>query len=120
MLPHPEAGQATARALNRAIARAGANGMDVPRLAAPAIGSQIPADVLETLVVGQLLDGAAPDEAALVGHVLEVLRRSGRSLQREGKVVEDADEMARQVLGLVREVLGPRAVLLRALGVLTG
>ena len=81
MLPLPEAGVAATRALNRAIARANADGAEVPRLAAPAVGTVIQADVLETLVVGQLLDGAAADEVALAGYVLAALRRAGRNLQ---------------------------------------
>jgi len=67
-----------------------------------------------------LLDGAAADEAALAGHALEVLRRTGRDLRREGEVVQDPAEARRQVVELVRTMLGPRAALLRALGVLGG
>jgi SAM-dependent methyltransferase len=117
MLPDPTAGQATARALNRAIAQANADGVDVPRLVAPAIGSQVVADVLETLVIGQLLDGAPADETSLVAHVLGVLRRTGRNLQREGKVVDDPAEATRLAIDLVRNALGPRMGLLQGLGV---
>ena len=117
MLPLPEAGAAGARALNRAIARANADGAEVPRLAAPAVGTVIQADVLETLVVGRLLDGAAADEVALAGHVLAALRRAGRNLQHEGKVVEDPAEALRHVTGLVRGMLGARMGLLRGVGV---
>jgi hypothetical protein len=118
LLPDPAAGHATARALNRAIARASADGLDMPRLVAPAIGSVIPADALETAVIGQLLDGAAADDTALTAHVLEVLRRTGRTLRWEGEVVEDPIESRRRAADLVRAMLGPRATLLRALGVL--
>jgi SAM-dependent methyltransferase len=118
LLPDPAAGQATARALNRAIARASADGLDVPRLAAPAIGSVISADALETAVIGQLLDGAAADETALATHGLELLRRTGRTLRWEGEVVEDPIESRRRATELVRRMLGPHAALLRALGVL--
>jgi len=117
MLPDPAAGQGATRALNRAIARANADGMDMPRLAAPAIGSVIPADTLETLVVARLLDGAAADAAALAAHVLDVLRRSGRSLQRAGSAVDDPGEAKRLVGELVGNTLGPRLELLRLLGV---
>jgi SAM-dependent methyltransferase len=117
MLPDPGAGQSATRALNRAIARANANGIDMPQLAAPAIGSVIPADALETLVVGQLVNGAAADEAALAGQVLDALRRGGRSLQRAGSVVADPDESARLVGELVRTTLGSRLDLLRLLGI---
>ena len=118
LLPDPAAGQATARALNRAIARASADGLDVPRLAAPAIGSVISADALETAVIGQLLDGAAADETALATHGLELLRRTGRTLRWEGEVVEDPIESRRRATELVRRMLGPHATILRALGVL--
>jgi len=117
MLPDPGAGQSATRALNRAIARANAYSLDMPRLAAPAIGSAIAADALETLVVGQLLDGAAADETALAGQVLEVLRRSGRRLERPGGVVDDPAEAVRLVGKLVGNTLGSRLDLLRMLGV---
>ncbi len=118
MLPDPAAGRATARALNRAIARASADGLDMPRLAAPAIGSVIVADALETAVIGRLLEGAAADETPLTEHVLEVLRRAGRALRWDGEVVEDPAEARRRAAELVRTTLGPRAMLFRALGVL--
>jgi len=118
MLPDPTAGKATARALNRAIARANADGVDMPRLAAPAIGLVISTDALETVVIGQLLDGAAADPTALARHVLEVLRRTGRDLRREGQVVQDAAEAHRQITELVQTMLGPRVTLLRELGIL--
>ncbi len=117
MLPEPAAGQATARALNRAIARANANGADLVRLAAPAVGSVIGSEMTETLVVGQLLEGGAVDEAALATRVLDVLRHSGRKLQREGKVVEDPGESMRLAGELVGTTLGARLELLRLLGV---
>ncbi len=117
MLPDPAAGQATARALNRAIARANANGAAVPRLAAPAVGSVIGAEMTETQVVGQLLEGGAMDEATLATHVLDVLHRSGRKLQRDGKVVEDPGESMRLARELVGTTLGTRLELLRLLGV---
>ena len=55
MLPEgvTAAGHEAARRLNLAIARGNANGADLPRLAAPAIGSAVGADVLETLLVGR-------------------------------------------------------------------
>jgi SAM-dependent methyltransferase len=120
ILPDPAAGQATARALNRAIARANADGVDMPRLAAPAVGSVISTDALETVVIGQLLDGAVPDASALVEHVFELLRRTGRDLRRAGEVVQDPVEARRQIAEAIHTMLGPRATLLRALGVLEG
>jgi SAM-dependent methyltransferase len=118
MLPDPGAGQGATRALNRAIARANADGMEIRNLAASAIGSAVAADALETLVVGQLLDGAALDEAALATHVLEALRSGGRNLLRAGTVVDDPGESARLVAELVGTMLRSRLDLLRLLGVL--
>ena len=89
----------------------------MPRLAAPAIGSLIPADAGETLVVGQLLDGAPPDHMVLTARVLDVLRRGGHHVRREGNVVDDPAEAARLVGELVSNALGPRLDLLRLLGV---
>ena len=86
------AGHEAARRLNLAIARANANGADLPRLAAPAIGSAIGADILETLLVGELLAGKPADVDALATELLGMLGRSGRSVQREGKPVTDPAE----------------------------
>ena len=83
------AGHEAARRLNLAIARANANGADLPRLAAPAIGSAVGADILETLLVGELLAGKPADVGALAGEVLAMLGRGGRSVQRDGKPVTD-------------------------------
>lgn len=120
MLPDPVAGQATARALNQWIARANGNGADMPRLAAPAVGSMIPADLLETLVVGQLLDGAAADTASLAQRVVAQLKHAGRSLQRDGQPLEKPKEIDEHARKLVTDVLTGRGPLLRALGVLGG
>ena len=117
MLPDPAAGRSTARAVNRAIARANVDGMDMPRLVAPAIGGVIPAEVLETLVVAQLLDDATADAAALAGQVVEVLRRGGRGLRWGGGAVDDPGESVRLVGELVGKTLGARLDLLRLLGV---
>jgi SAM-dependent methyltransferase len=120
MLPDPVAGQATSRALNRWIARANGDGADMPRLAAPAIGSMLPADLLETLVVGELLDGAAEDTASLAQRLLVQLRRAGRNLQRDGQPLENPQDLEQHARKLVQDVLTSRVPLLRALGVLAG
>lgn len=120
MLPDPAQGQVTTRALNRWIARANADGADMPRLAAPAIGSMLSADLLETLVVGQLLDGAAEDAASLARRMVVQLNRAGRGLQRDGQKLEDPREIEQHARKLVQDVLTGRMPLLRALGVLGG
>ena len=110
------AGHEAARRLNLAIARANANGADLPRLAAPAIGSAVGADVLETLLVGELLAGKPADVGALASEVLGVLARGGRSVQREGKPVTDAAETLRIVTEAVAGMLERRVPLLRRSG----
>lgn len=120
MLPDPTAGEDSARALNRWIARTNGDGGDMARLAAPAIGTMLSADLLETLVVGRLLEGAEENVAALAEHVVERLRHSGRSLQRDGRPVEDPKEIEQHSAELVRGILDSRGALLRSLGVLPG
>jgi SAM-dependent methyltransferase len=118
LLPDPAGGRATARALNRWIARANSDGADMPRLAAPAIGSMLSVDLLETLVVGLLLDGAAEDAPSLAQVMIAQLNRAGRSLQRDGQKLEDKLEIEQHARKLVQDVLTVRGPLLRALGVL--
>jgi SAM-dependent methyltransferase len=111
------AGHEAARRLNLAIARANANAADLPRLAAPAIGSSIGADILETLLVGELLAGKPADAGALVGELVAILGRSGRSVQREGQPITDPAETLRIVSEAVVGLLERRGPLLRRLGV---
>lgn len=118
MLPHPEAGRAGAQALNQRIAHANDMGLAMPQLVAPAIGSVLAADVLETIVVGRLLAGAAPDAASLAADAVALLHRSGRTLQRDGHPIEEPEALRQHATELVRALLGPRAALLRSLGVL--
>jgi hypothetical protein len=109
-----------ARRLNLAIARANASGADLPRLVAPTIGSAIGADILETLLVGELMAGKPADVGALTAEVLTILGRGGRSVQRDGKPVTDQAEARAVVTDAVAGMLERRMPLLRALGVLEG
>jgi hypothetical protein len=114
------AGHEATRRLNAAIARANSSAADLPRLIAPAIGSAVGADVLETLLVGELLAGKPSDINALATEVLGALVRSGRSVQREGKPVTDTAETIRIITEAVSNMLERRVPLLRRLGVLPG
>jgi hypothetical protein len=122
MLPEggTAAGRAAASRLNQAIALANANAAELPRLAAPAIGSAVGTDVLETMVVGELLAGRPADVEPLATHVLTVLARSGRSMQREGKAVTDPADARQIVCDAIRTMMEKRVPLLRRLGVLAG
>jgi Predicted methyltransferase regulatory domain len=118
----PEAASAPARAaamrLNQAIAAENALGAELPRLAAPAIGSALQVDLLETLMLGDLFAGQPADVASLTSSVLAGLERSGRTMQRDGKSVTDPAD-ARGLAGeVVQRFVERRMPVLRRLGVL--
>ena len=122
MLPEggTAAGRDAARRLNQAIAQANADAADLPRLAAPAIGSAVGVDMLETMVVGELLAGRTADVDPLAAEVLAVLARSGRNVQRDGKPVTDTVESRQIVADAIRTMIEKRFPVLRRLGVLEG
>jgi hypothetical protein len=93
-------------------------GIDLHRLAAPAVGTSIQIEVIEGLVIGRLLDGGSLDPEALIDGVLNDVTRSGRSLLREGKPLSDPDETRVLVGETVLAVLARRLPLLRGMGVL--
>jgi len=118
----PGGGSAAARQaalrLNRAIAAENAHGAELPRLAAPLIGSALQVDLLETLMVGDLLSGRPEDMDSLTASVLSGLERSGRTMQREGKPVTDPAEIRTMAAEVVQRFLERRTPVLRTLGVL--
>jgi SAM-dependent methyltransferase len=122
MLPEggTAAGQATVRRLNLTIARANGDAAELPRLAAPAIGSAVGVDMLETMVVGELLAGRPADVDPLAAEVLAVLVRSGRNVQRDGKPVTDQLEARQIVADAIRTMIERRFPVLRRLGMLEG
>jgi hypothetical protein len=111
------AGHEAARRLNLAIAQANATAADLPRLAAPAIGSAVGGDILESLLVGELLAGKPTDVGALTNELVGLLGRSGRSVQRDGTPVTDPAETRRIVTEAVVGMLERRVPVLRRLGV---
>lgn len=113
------AARQSAQALNRAIATLNAAGGDVPRLAAPVIGSALQVDLLDTLVLGALESGHPADADGLAAYVLATLDRCGRSLQRDGKAVTDAAEARPLAQERVRTTLAERLPVFRALGMVT-
>jgi SAM-dependent methyltransferase len=112
--------QAASASMNRAVAAMNAVGGDLPRLVAPATGSALTVDLLETLVVGELLAGKPAELAPLVTTTLDLLGQSGRSVQREGHPVTDPGEARTIVTTVLRTMLDRRVPLLRRLGVLPG
>jgi SAM-dependent methyltransferase len=118
----PSSGQPASRdscaRLNAAIIGRLRMGIDLHRLAAPAVGTSIQIEVIEGLVIGRLLDGGSLDPEALIDGVLNDVTRSGRSLLREGKPLSDPDETRVLVGETVLAVLARRLPLLRGMGVL--
>jgi SAM-dependent methyltransferase len=114
------AGHDATRRLNMAIAAMNASAGDLPRLGAPVVGSAIGADILETLLVGELLAGKPADVSPLVTDLLAALGRSGRNVQRDGKPVTDPADTQRIMTEAVAGMLERRLPLLRQLGVLPG
>jgi hypothetical protein len=112
------ASRQSTRGLNRAIAAANGHGAELARLAAPAIGSAVQVDLLETLLVGDLLAGLPADLDGLTSSVLAGLSRSGRSMQREGKPVTDTTETRTMATEMVQRFLERRVPLFKELGVL--
>jgi SAM-dependent methyltransferase len=103
--------------LNRAIARATADGMDMLRLVSPVLGAALPENMIETLVVGELLAGRAAEIEPLADAVAGLLTRGGHTVQRDGMPVTDAAEVRKLVAdGVCRTLV--RVPLLRELGVL--
>jgi len=109
--------QATQR-LNRTIALENARGGELALLAAPLIGSALPADVLETLIVGDVIAGLPTDLPNLTRSLLSGLERSGRKVQRDGQPVSDPAEIRTVATDLVERFLNQRLPVLRTLGIL--
>jgi hypothetical protein len=115
--PRPKSQDGAAR-LNVAIINRLRMGVDLHRLAAPYIGSSVGIEVMEGLVIGQLLDGTSREPDALIDGVLNDVARSGRSLLRDGKPLQNAAENRVLVGETVRSVLARRLPVLRSLGVI--
>jgi SAM-dependent methyltransferase len=120
MLPEggTAAGRESARRLNRAIAQMSADAADLPRLAAPAIGSAVAVELLEMLVVGELLAGRPAEVDPLAAEILTALARGGRTVQRDGMPVADPLEARQVVADSIRSIVATRLPVLRRLGVL--
>lgn len=114
------AGAEASRRLNLTIAQANASGADLLQMAAPAIGSAVGTDMLETQVVGELLAGRPTSSDQLATEILQTLSRSGRSVQRDGKSVSDPGEARGIVADAVGRIMQDRVPVLRRLGVLQG
>jgi SAM-dependent methyltransferase len=115
-----EAAAAVGR-LNDVIIDAITRGEELGYLVSPVLGTAFESNAWEILTVGALLYGRRPDDlAGLTDGVLLAMRRGGRSVVRDGAVVEDARE-AKTILGeVIVGILEHRVPVFRALGVLPG
>jgi SAM-dependent methyltransferase len=118
----PAAVRANARVgtdrLNAAICAFNADGGEIPRLAAATIGSEVGADLLEILVVRETLSDRSMEIVGLTDRVLAALTRAGRSIQHDGRPVEDMVQARVLVRESVERTLERRLPLLARLGVL--
>jgi hypothetical protein len=87
--------------LNAAICAFNADGGDIPRLAAATIGSEVGVDLLETFLVREKLSGRSMEIEGLTERVFAGLMQAGRSMQRDGRPVNDLV----QARAIVREAL---------------
>ena len=110
--------RASAAGLNRAAAENCRLGGDISRLALPGAGTALGVDLLECLAAGELLAGKPAQLAPLTDAVSAALAASGRSVQREGKVVSDAAEARKILSDALQAFLDKRAPLLRTMGAL--
>jgi SAM-dependent methyltransferase len=120
VLPGGMAGPAreAAQRLNRVVAMENCHGGELPRLIAPLIGSAFQVDLLETVMVGDLLSGLPPDRPNLTQSLLSGLERSGRNMQRDGRLVTDPAEIRTMAVEIVERFLDRRIPTLQILGIL--
>jgi hypothetical protein len=118
----PHAVQTNARAgtdrLNAAICAFDADGGEIPRLAAAAIGSELAIDMLEMFVVRERSTGRPMEIESLTDRLLAALTRAGRSVQRDGKPLQDLVQARALVRESVTMILERRLPLLTRLGVI--
>jgi SAM-dependent methyltransferase len=120
-LPNP-AGAAPSRRLNRALARANEIGGEATQLVSPVLGSSISSNLIETLILGALDEAqaggqGAPDDAALIAHVRQLLSRTGRNLQHNHATITDPVEIDRTIAQTVDAARQRIAGILTELGV---
>ena len=125
----PEAVWSDARAgtdrLNAAICAYAADGGDIGRLAAATTGTCVaaanrPMSPLEMLVIREKLSGRPLEVEALTDRVLAALTQAGRSVQRDGKVIQDMVQTRSVPWESLDVILNQRLPLLLQLGVIGG
>jgi SAM-dependent methyltransferase len=106
--------------LNAAICALTADGSEIPRLAGATIGTEVGTDLLEVLVVREKLSGALMEIEGLTNRVLTALTQAGRSIQQDGKPVQEMARARELVRESVKLTLERRLPILERLGVIAG
>ncbi len=112
-------GRAAGARLNAALARINGHGGDMPRIVLPLTGSALNVDLIETLAIGEAIEGRPTDLESLTASVQAALARSGRAVQRDGQAVTNPQEARTIVQSALSSFLEHRVPLLRSLGVLS-
>lgn len=105
--------------LNRAVGQINRHGGAIQFLAAPALGTGLSTDAVETMLLDEL-DQPQPDAAAITERVLAILAQTGRSVVKDGAVVPQPDAARAAMRETVDRILHDRVPLLRRLGILEG
>jgi len=109
--------RAAARRANREIIRLNGTGAAITQLVAPAIGGTIGIDFAESLALGALLDGPAPDPSEQVALLAALLARTGRGVSHNGRPPQTDAEALAALQHIVHTVTERRAPLYRSLGI---
>jgi SAM-dependent methyltransferase len=109
--------RAAARRANREIIRMNATGAGITQLVAPAIGGTIGIEFAESLALGALLDGPAPDPSEQVALLAALLARAGRGVTHNGRPPQNDAEALAALQHIVHTVGVQRAGLYQSLGI---
>ena len=120
VLPQPV--QAKARdstdRLNAAICANSADGGDFGRLASTVTGTAVGLDPLEMLVVREKLNGRPLEIETLTDSMLSALSQAGRSVQQNGKLIQDPAQARAVLRDSLKMIVSQRLPLLAQLGVI--
>jgi SAM-dependent methyltransferase len=111
-------GRAPTDRLNAAICADSADGGDISLLAATSTGTGLAANPVEMLVLRELLSGRPVQTDAMIDSMLTKLRQAGRSVQHDGKIVEDMARARAILQESVVATLNQRVPLFGRLGII--
>ena len=118
---HPEAAPASttsARDFNRVVSRSVLNGHHYAFLATPGLGSGIPVGFVDMLAVLVLLDEPEIGEGAFIDAVFGLLQEKGRSLVKDGVVLDTQEAVAPELKSVYASLQGTLGGIWRGIGVL--